>query len=138
MTLDKLFTEAVQKWHGLNGDQECTAMNGRGPLLALYESIYRDKSRRQANRALTDYLRRIRTVIRPEFTPKAFTQKSVGAPTSVSVEEKALANAFWNPIWNPINSPIWNPINSQVSEIIISESHFESYKQPIKRAGEKE
>ena len=104
MTLDKLFTEAVQKWHNLNGDQECTAMNGRGPLLSLYMSIYTNKSRRQANRALTDHLRRFRTVIRPEYTPKAFTQKAVGAPTSVSVEEKALANAFWNPIFNPINS----------------------------------
>ena len=130
MTVDKLFTEAVQKWHNLNGDQECTAMNGRGPLLSLYMSIYTNKSRRQANQALTYQLGRIRNIIRPEFTPKAFTQKSVGAPTAVSVEERAVKNG----IWNPINSPI----NSQVSEIIISESHFESYKQPIKRAGEKE
>ena len=134
MTVDKLFTEAVQKWHDLNGAQECTAMNGREPLLALYMRIYRDKSRSQANQALTYHLGRIRTIIRPEHTNKAFTQKSVGAPTAVSVEETALKNAISNPIWNPINSPI----NSQVSEIIISESHFESYKQPIKRAGEKE
>ena len=118
MTVDKLFTEAVQKWHNLNGDQECTAMNGRGPLLALYESIYGEKSRRQANQALTYQLGRIRNIIRPEFTPKAFTQKSVGAPTAVSVEERAVKNG----IWNPINSPI----NSQVSEIIISESDIES------------
>ena len=130
MTVDKRLTEAVQKWHDLNGAQECTAMNWREPLLSLYMRIYRDKSRSLANQALTYQLSRIRTVIRPECTPKAFTQKSVGAPTSVSVEETALKNA--------ISNPIWNPINSQVSEIIISESHFESYKQPIKRAGEKE
>ena len=118
MTVDKLFTEAVQKWHNLNGDQECTAMNGRGPLLSLYMSIYTNKSRRQAKQALTYQLGRIRNIIRPEFTPKAFTQKSVGAPTAVSVEERAVKNG----IWNPINSPI----NSQVSEIIISESDIES------------
>lgn len=61
-----------------------------------------------------DYLlKKYRKVIKPEYTPKKFVPRAIGAPTAVDPSTMAA----WNLINNPINNPIYNPINNPINNL---------------------
>ena len=84
---------AVGDWVATNGGVLCDAGNGRPALMRTFRGVYTSYVHStgssdlegQCSKCLTKILRVARGIVCPEYTPKAFVAKAVGADTSTAV-----------------------------------------------------
>jgi hypothetical protein len=101
MTLNSTFGKACAEWVAANPGSWCLDHNGRRKLSRLYLWCYPQKTKTQANRAVSDQVRKIRGIVRPKLS-----FRPLGAPTSQHPSNIAAVNATGNPKWNPVNNPV--------------------------------
>ena len=85
MTLDDSIKAPIIAWHQANPGQECSGQERRnleGLVKAACAAVNKPRTDKQVCSLVADALRKVRGIIKPEFTKKAFAPKPIGAPTS--------------------------------------------------------
>jgi hypothetical protein len=96
MTLSDEARRPVDQWVKDHPRQPCEGA-ARQALLAQLANHLPKKSLKQPNETLHFLLRKIRGVIAPKKTPKAYEPRALGAPTAVSKEVADVRNAIHHP-----------------------------------------
>jgi hypothetical protein len=99
MTLSAEIRGPVDQWVKDQPGNECRGAERRA-LLAHLKIHFPNKTPQELNTTLHRQIRKIRGIIAPERTRKAYKPRAVGAPTSKSKEVKDVRNAIHNPRYN--------------------------------------